>query len=318
MEKHVMGNFWRACVVLTTLAFTAIAANAQLINSGFETPGTNFIFQTDANGNILTNTQASGWSSTGPSGLAFRTGTNSPASGTYTEGDFFYTYPGINNSGSSLTAHTGGFAARIIGPFTNFCCDANGIFQGVTNSISQVVSNGQRWVVSGYGLNWSSDPMADFGPGVVGFGLIQIAFLNVSNTILLSVDGPHLDTNTVLDSWISCSVTGDSPVGTTQVRAYALHVGMSGALGSIFWDDLSLTEIGDSPPPPPILTNQFQAVSLRGNQVCWPSIVDSSYQPQFSDDNSTWTSIGSPLPGDGNTNCVFGVSHKFYRVLRLQ
>ena len=318
MEKHVMGILWRACVVLTLLAFTAIAANAQLLNGSFESPGTNFIFQPDANGVIITNTEADGWSHIE---LGFRTATNGPSSGTYTEADFGYTYPGINNSGSATTAHTGSFAARAFGPFSNFCCTASGVFQGITNSISQAVSNNQIWVVSGYGLNWSGDPMMDFGAGVVGFGTLQVAFLDVSNNIIGSVDSRHLDTNTVLNTWISCSATGTAPAGTVQVRAYALHVGMSGALGSIFWDDVSITNIGVAPPPPPPVP--LEPAGIRtGVQVCWPTVANTSYQPQYSDDNVVWVNIIATnaaqqlLPGDGTTNCIFSTSHKFYRVLQ--
>jgi len=318
MEKHVLGIFWRACVVLTTLAFTAIAANAQnvLLNSSFETPGTNFIYPADSTGVILTNTEAANWT---PNVLGFRTATNGPSSGTYTEGDFGYTYNGINNSGSATTAHTGAFAAMTFGTFTNFCCEGSGVYQAITNGPSQVISNGQVWAVSGFGLNWSGNPMQSIGPGTVNFGIVQVVFLDASNQVLQASDGvPQISTNTALDTWISCTVTATAPTGTTQVRAYALHVGMTGALGSALWDDLSLTYVGIAPPPPPIVTNQYQAVIQSGNQICWPTVVNASYQPQSSDDNSTWANVGAPIPGDGTTNCAFGVIHKFYRVLQLQ
>jgi len=317
MEKHVMGIFWRACVVLTVSAFTAPAANAQLLNGSFESPGTNFIYQPDANGVILTNTSAAGWT---PFELGFRTGTNSPSSGTYTEADFGYTYPGINNSGSATTAHTGSFAARLFGPFSNFCCTASGLFQTITNSINQAVSNNQVWVFSGYGLNWSGDPLASFGADA-NFGLIQIQFLDAGGAPLGTTDGPHLGTDTPVDTWISCTVTATAPAGTAQVTFFVLHVGMTGALGSIFWDDLSVTNIGVTPPPPP--PPPLEPAGIRaGVQVCWPTVVNTSYQPQYSDDNVVWVNIIATnaaqqlLPGDGTTNCIFSTSHKFYRVVQ--
>jgi len=318
MEKRSMDNFLRACVVLVAFAVAAISANAQsLTNPSFETPGTNFIFAPDAENNIITNTQAANWILLN---LAFRTGTNSPASGIYWDPSDSYEYLGVNNSGSTLTAHTGGFSSRAIGPFTNLCCGASGIYQEITNSTSQAVSNGQIWAVSGYGLNWSGDPMQDVGPSRVGFGTLQVGFLVVQggNTNLITTDSAHLDTNTVFDTWTSCTVTATAPPGTIAVRAYALHVGMNGAFGSIFWDDLTLAYVGLAPPPPPIETNQFQAVIQTGNQICWPTVGFASYQPQYSDDNSTWINIGAQMPGDGTTNCVFAISHKFYRVLKLQ
>ena len=93
---------------------------------------------------------------------------------------------------------------------------------------------------------------------------------------------------------------------------------MAGSQGSVFWDDVTLSYIGMAPPPPPIPTNHFEAVIQIGNQICWGTTSNASYQAQSSDDNSNWTNIGSPLPGDGTSNCVFAVSHKFYRVLKLQ
>jgi hypothetical protein len=99
-----------------------------------------------------------------------------------------------------------------------------------------------------------------------------------------------------------------------------LHVGQNGVLGSIFFDDLSVTNTGVAPPPPPpppIVTNQFQAVIQKGNQVCWLTVSNTSYQAQSSDDNANWTDFGSRMPGDGTTNCAFGASHKFYRVQQL-
>jgi hypothetical protein len=317
MEKHVLGVFWRACVVLTAFAFTTAVAKAQLLNGSFESPGTNFIYQPDANGVILTNTSAAGWT---PFELGFRTGTNSPSSGTYTEADFGYTYPGINNSGSATTAHTGSFAARLFGPFSNFCCTASGLFQTITNSINQAVSNNQVWVFSGYGLNWSGDPLASFGADA-NFGLIQIQFLDAGGAPLGTTDGPHLGTDTPVDTWISCTVTATAPAGTAQVTFFVLHVGMTGALGSIFWDDLSVTNIGVTPPPPP--PPPLEPAGIRaGVQVCWPTVVNTSYQPQYSDDNVVWVNIIATnaaqqlLPGDGTTNCIFSTSHKFYRVVQ--
>jgi len=319
MEKRVMGIFLRTCVVLISFAYAAITANAQVLtNGGFETAGTNLVYQPDSLGVIITNASADSWTIFEQ---AYRTGTNSPADGDYTEADFGYTYPGIKNSGSAVTAHSGGFSLRALGPFSNFCCTASGAYQVITNSITQAVSNNQIWVLSGYGLNWSGDPMASFGGGVVNFGEIQIQFLDAGGNFLGTADGPQISTNAALNTWISCSVTGTAPAGTTQIGFYALHVGMSGALGSVFWDDLSITNIGVALPPPPVPT--LQPAGIRaGRQVCWPTVVNSSYRPQYSDDNVNWVDILATnlvqrlLPGDGTTNCVFSTNHPFYRVLR--
>ncbi|HUJ09336.1 MAG TPA: hypothetical protein VL171_04860 [Verrucomicrobiae bacterium] len=289
-----------------------------LINPGFELAGTNYVF-TDGVGNILTNKEPLVWT---VFNLGFRTSTNSPALVDYEDPDYFYVYPGISNSAAPITAHTGAFSARAFGPFDATCCGKAGLYQMITNTLSSPVTNNQIWVMSGYGLNWSGDPLNSMDP-LVGdggnFGLIQIEFFDpAGNALGDPVDGPHLGTNTTLDTWISCSVTGVAPFGTSQIRFYVAHVGMSGALGSIFWDDVSITNVGYVAPPtrPPLEPAAIQA----GVQVCWPTVVNTSYQPQYSDDNVNWANIipstaaQQLLPGDGTSNCVFSTSHKYYRV----
>jgi len=319
MEKRVMGNFWRPCVGLILFAFTAIMANAQVLtNPGFETAGTNYTFPDNGDGSfpIISNTFAAGWT---PNGGAYvsRTVTNAPQSGTYEESSFGYDYVGINSSGFTNTAHSGGAALRAFGPFPGACCVGSGAYQILSSNTVAAVSNGTIWVLSGFVLNWSQDPMVDAGIGVTGFGLLQIAWLDATNGLIGSQDGFHWDTNTVQDVWHPTSVIATSPVGTASLQFFALHVGMAEALGSMFFDDLSITNIGVAPPPPPpppVVTNQFQAVIQTGNQICFPTISTASYQPQSSDDGSTWTNIGLLAPGDGLTDCVFAAPHKFYRV----
>ncbi len=317
-----MANVCRCFVIIIALSFAASAAHAQLINGGFETAGTNYVFPDTGDGAfpLITNTFAASWNPNG--GYVARTATNTPQQGTYEDSATGYDFVGVNQSGSTNTARGGAFSLRTFGPFPNACCIGSGASQLISSNTVPAVSNNTIWVVSGYALNWSGDPLQNFGLNVVGFGVLQVAFYDFTNGLIgAAIDGPHLDTNTVafpLNTWISCSVTGTAPPGTVSVGAWALHVGMSGALGSVFWDDLSVTNIGVAPPPPPIVTNLVDAAILGGNQACWPTVVTSSYQPQFSDDGSTWTSIGTLIPGDGTTNCVFGFSHKFYRVLESQ
>ena len=56
-------------------------------------------------------------------------------------------------------------------------------------------------------------------------------------------------------------------------------------------------------------------------EVCWLAALDRSYQVQWCPavDTNTWFNFGSPVLGDGSTNCVFdstrGRDKRFYRVL---
>jgi hypothetical protein len=322
MEKRVMGIFWRPCVGLILFAFTAISAHAQqLTNPGFETAGTNYTFPDTGDGAfpIISNTFAAGWTPLNGAYVS-RTSTNTPQQGTYEESSFSYDYVGINQSGFTNTAHSGGFALRAFGPFTNQCCVGSGAFQIITSNNVAAVSNNTIWKLSGFVFDWSQDPLNNAAIGVTGFGLLQIVFLDGSTNAIITKDGTHFDTNLVLDTWTPTSVTATSPAGTAQIQFFALHVGMAQSLGSIFFDDLSITNLGVAPPPPPpppVVTNQFQAVIQTGNQVCWPTVVNASYQAQSSDDNVNWVNFGALIPGDGTTNCSFGATHKFYRVQQL-
>jgi len=318
-----------ACVVLIVFSCAAITANADVLNGGFEvaagTVQTNIV--DDGFGNITTNVEANFWFAENTdatnNATGFRTGTNSPAAGQFEDPDWSHISPGINNSGSTNTARTGGFSARVFGPFANLCCQKVSVAQVITNAGLHPVLPSQIWVMKGFGLNWSGDPLYIPDPAIPegqNFGLLQIEFFNAAGVSLLAVDSQHLTTSTVVDTWISCSVTGVAPNGTTYIKFRAAHVGLTGALGSIFWDDLSATNTGVQPPPVPV---PLEPAAIRtGVQVCWPTVADTSYQPQYSEDNANWVNIIATnaaqqlLPGDGTTNCIFSTSHKFYRVLQ--
>jgi len=313
-----MANICRGLVVTIAFSFAALAARAQLINGGFETAGTNYVFPDNGDGMFpfVTNTFAAGWT---PNGGAYvtRDSISPPSSGTnYEETSIGYDYVGLLNTASN-TAHSGTYSLRCFGPFQTGSAVGSGAYQIIMSNQVAAISNNTIWVLNGYGLNWSGDYMQDTPLATVNYGQIQILFVGTNGNVLGSNQayGPQLGTDTVQNTWISCSVTGQAPPrGTAGIEIFALHVGQAGALGSIFWDDLSLTNIGVGAPPPPMETNYYNAVIQTGNQICWSTVTTASYQPQYSDDNVNWTNIGSLVPGDGTTSCVFGLPHKFYRV----
>lgn len=55
-------------------------------------------------------------------------------------------------------------------------------------------------------------------------------------------------------------------------------------------------------------------------QICWPTTSNLSYQVEYQSSLSggPWTSLGSPISGDGQTNCLsdstLGTTSRFYRV----
>jgi hypothetical protein len=282
------------------------AGNAQsLTNGGFEI-GDGLYTNTADNSQITT--AAVGWVTSGssPFNYAFRVKSEDVVPNPLN--------PAADTNAVFAGAHGGSYSFQCYGPFGNW--DASGAYQVISNS----VSSGQTWILSGYGYNWSGDPMTNTTVLAQQFGLIQLVFQNASGTTLgTAIDGPHLTPDiTPTNQWISCSVTGTAPVGTARVVAYAMHVAFgTGNVGSIFWDDLTLANQAT-----PVQSNSFFAVIAVGNQVCWPTTAGQSYQPQFT--NSTtgpvWSNLGGEVAGDGNTNCVFDPSGKksFYRILELQ
>jgi len=66
------------------------------------------------------------------------------------------------------------------------------------------------------------------------------------------------------------------------------------------------------------------AVTIRVSEVevCWNTASNRTYQVQYRSalDANVWINLGSPLPGNGSTNCItdkvaLGQPKRFYRVL---
>ena len=57
----------------------------------------------------------------------------------------------------------------------------------------------------------------------------------------------------------------------------------------------------------------------QGNVVTWtPTNPTSTYQPQESSDNMTWTDLGDPIVGDGVTSVIDPTPSAFYRVIETE
>jgi hypothetical protein len=120
MEKRFMGIFLQVCVVAMAFGYTAITANAQLLNGGFE-------------------------SGTPPN----------PDNWTTFNGAVSVATNDVN--AAAITAHSGVNSLKTFGPFgPGPDLDASGAFQDITTGFSA----GETWVFTGYALNWSGDPLA--------------------------------------------------------------------------------------------------------------------------------------------------------------
>jgi len=301
-----LANVFMHMILGLGLVVCASIGSAQVLtNGGFEI-GDGLYTNTADNSQITT--AAVGWVTSGssPFNYAFRVKSQDVVPNPLN--------PAADTNAIFAGAHGGSYSFQCYGPYGGW--DASGAYQKITNG----VSSGQTWILSGYGYNWSGDPMTNTTVLAQQFGLIQLVFKNASGgTLGTAIDGPHFTPDiTPVNQWVSCSVTGIAPVGTAQIFAYAMHVAFgTGNQGSIFWDDLSLVN-----PGAPVQTNTLSAAIASGNQVCWPTVAGRSYQPQYTNTTTgvVWTNLGGELAGDGNTNCVFDAGGKknFYRVLELQ
>jgi hypothetical protein len=304
METRTMTIIRHICVAIVVLVLTATGTNAQLINGGFEL-GAGIYTNYCSYPTLLFSTGAVAWVQFN---CTQRISTNDALLGA------------INPTTFSNTAHSGMYSLKDYGP-NNANWDASGAYQVISNGVAP----GQTWILSGWALNWSGDPMSNktvISSQGWGFGEIQIAWQTSSGGTLTSVDGQHLyafnsATNpTPEDTWISCVITATAPAGAGRNAAYAMRVGRSGFDGgSIFWDDLSITNLSTT-----IVTNHLYETITKGNQVCWTTDTNSSYQAQSSADNVNWANLGTQIQGNGATNCVFDtvITNRFYRVLQLQ
>jgi hypothetical protein len=143
--------------------------------------------------------------------------------------DFGDAYRTATDTTSAVTALSGAESMKVFGPF-NPGLGVAGAYQDIPGA-----SAGQTWKLSGFGLNWSGDPMTN----TVAYGIAQLIFLDGANDQLQVNQSQHFDANTPLDLWQYFQVTGTAPAGTAAVRAQVAHYGMAGSAGSVWWDDLS-------------------------------------------------------------------------------
>ena len=67
---------------------------------------------------------------------------------------------------------------------------------------------------------------------------------------------------------------------------------------------------------PSAQTNQIAASIQIGKKISWLTSGANTYQPQWSDNGSTWTALGGVIAGTGSTNTLFDAAqHSHYRIL---
>lgn len=221
---------------------------------------------------------------------------------------------------SSNVAHSGTFSLKTYGPYgTN--TDASGAHQEITTGFS----DGQTWVLDGYMVNWSGDPMA----GTNGWAVGQLRFFSggIAGTLLSSTNtiayGATPITGTAgvpmpEDVWQHFVAIATVPVGADTMQVQLIHFGSVGNSGSTFFDDVNLYQQTG-------VTNTIAATSQPGVQLAWPASVSAITQVQTTptlSTNTVWTNLGPKWQGTGGTNSMSDVigsaTNKFYKVIQVQ
>ncbi len=232
----------------------------------------------------------------------FETGTNTPWV--------------LFNTASVVTnhPHTGLYSLQTYGPFgVNY--DASFARQDFTSGFSP----GQIWVLDGYVLDSSADPMT--GPN--GFAVAQVKFFNggASGTCIQTNQSVGYGTDVAIpeDQWQHFAVVAPVPAAADTMEVNILHVGISGSGGSSWFDDITLYQQTQ-------VTNTLAATTQRGVQVNWPAVAGSHTQVQSATNlgkPTVWSNLGPVWHGgSGTTNqmpdLINGAPQKFYTIIQVQ
>ena len=308
------------CAGILALTLSATATHAQqVLNGGFEMAG-----------GIYTDTAITSVSSTGAlDWIQFNNSVRLAATNTSTFG-----FSNPSNINLTAVCTNAGISSVHSGNWSFWCYgDESWTGEGAYQTIPGVTP-GQQWVLNAYEMTPCSDPLTNtlYPTQPLPFGFLQLQFGKLSwptNPIThvyttnfngsTSVTAPAFySTNNPIDVWVPESVTGTVPAGATTMAVYVMELGFgAGSSGSVLFDDLSVVNLNA-----PITTNYWNEWIARGNQVCWVSDTNSTWQPQGSVNNGSlsWVNLGQAMQGDGNTDCVFdtSLSNKYYRVLQIQ
>lgn len=204
------------CAALAAVAGTASAQNL-LVNPSFENQGTGF--------------------------LTFE------AWGTFNNA--FADPPFGSGLAPEVPPRTGSVSMKTFGSFIPASQSDTGAFQLVD------VTAGQQYTLSGWTYTPSADPIQDqiddgdpatFDEGHLPLLIIDFKDAGGNNIESLVIEAHDFSSNPQ-DQWTQYSGSAVAPVGSVEAQVTPLLIQFGEPTGSLFWDDLSLTE-GSAPPQP--------------------------------------------------------------------
>lgn len=164
-----------------------------------------------------------------------------------------------------------------------------------------------------------------FGTGTNAQGVRAVGFFDAGDLYPSQWDGVGLilvqvrcwdNAGGQLDTWDkawAAALAGSGrPIGWSKVFLQGLNYLPTASQSLFYFESFNIAVL-----PQPALTIRVSEV-----EVCWNAESNRIYQAQYRSELTTnlWTDLGSPVPGNGSTNCLVdkvasGQAQRFYRVL---
>lgn len=174
---------------------------------------------------------------TAPANILLNPGFESGVDGRVTEWQWF-----DNAWQASDVVHSGTSALKVYGNW-QWAWNAAGAFQ------TAPTQPGDTWDLTGYGLNYSVDPLVG-----QNFGLLKIVWFDASNSALQPLPGPgalfgdnpgiesaFINSSTPTDEWQFLSASGVAPPNAASVQFLVLFLQPNWESGAAWFDDISAT-----------------------------------------------------------------------------
>ena len=204
--------------------------------------------------------------------------------------------------------HTGAASVRVA--VANAANEPNGseIQQNIVNAGSAPITVGSSYALSFWAKQISS--------GVSYVQQYKVTWLDGSGNI--TGNGGFQNFVGGNNTWAQITQSGlTAPANTSSALIQIVGVtgAVSGGLGEVRVDDVSLTTIGFQP------VAFLATVMQPGAKIGWPSATGRSYQVKASNDLSAWANVGAAITGDGSRkfyNEAIVQPKKFYRIHETQ
>jgi hypothetical protein len=166
--------------------------------------------------------------------------------------------------------------------------------------------------------------------GASALGSSAVPLSNTAtNFIVLKIEFNTSGGNETISLWTNPPVNVESPGAGATLTASTFDVGTISAFGinilggyAAIIDEIRVGDVygdvvGYGGAAVPTIPTTVSIAVAQGEQVSWTAFSTNSYQPQRSDDNSTWANVGGILSGDAVTAVYETTPAAYYQVLEF-